>query len=78
MEKESSHRILGRNSLRNPSKQTDGVLCFDVRCQREASTWSLHDPLKMVGHVPEERGHGPIFIAGRRETPGTKGTNFSL
>ena len=24
-------------------------------------TWSLHDPYKMVGHYPKQRGHGPIF-----------------
>ena len=31
----------------------------------------LHDPLKMVGHYPKERGHGLIFISGQKETPGS-------
>ena len=42
----------------------------DIQCIRY--TWSLHDPLKMVGQTTQNngKGHGPIFISDQKETPG--------
>ena len=60
-------RILSGSFFEALSFWAGGVLVLGVPDYRTlmashfVNTWSLHDPLRMVGHYPKYRGHGPIF-----------------